>query len=1057
MSIAKFSVENTVLVNMLMIVVFIMGIYTVFTIPKEASPAVDFGSAIIIVNYPGVSPEEIEYLIVKKIEDQLKNLDNVDYITSTSQEGRANIRVAFDAKANTDEAWDALNVEMDKVTGLPADAMDPVLVQLKMREVNEICDISLSGDFSGNSLREISENLKEALQNIKFVSKIEVFGTQERQIHINADLDRLNHYGLTLSDLSSMVQTRNMNVPGGTVNFGKAEFIVRSMGEFQNIEEVFELIVKSDSQGRMIFLSDVADVEDTLEEQRIISKLDGRPSINISVYKKAEGNIIDVMKNVREVVADFQNTVPGLTATVRNDDSINVQNSVRNLGGSAIFGVVLVFFILWLFIGWRNAFLAAWGIPFSFMLTFVILSFTEITMNNLSLFALVLVLGMIVDDAIVVIENVYRYIEKGLPVKEAVITGTKEVTWPVIAAIATTCAAFLPILLTEGIMGKFIRVFPIVVSIALLASLFECLVVLPAHISEVVKQRDVSKAKPKHFYQNIQKKYRKLLRFVLCKRGWAVSIVSVGLLFSFYMLMAGWVKFDFFPRRAPTSLSLKIRTPVGTNLETTNNIVSQIENFILNMPEKDDVTAIVTTVGQLRENMQWRQATSNAELKIDLVEADDMKYNVEQIRNRIRKYLNELPGLYTYRFGEGRGGPPVGLDLELRVKGDDLQRLQYIANFIKAEVEKLPGVSDIEDSFSPGKEEVRIRPKHEKLAIHGITVAQIASLVRTASYGSTISKFRGMGVEEFDIILKARDEQIESFEDLKHLKIRNRNGNLIQIDELVDFEVTKGLAEIEHRDGKRIITITGNSTFYDDNGKIRKRTANEITEYLFGNKIRRTSGVLSNFSQRFPGYQIESGGVAEDQRRSYRSLMVALGIALILVYSVLAAQFKSYVQPLIVMLTIPFGFIGVIFGLFISNLPFSLNTMISVVALSGVVVNDSLVLVDFINREREKGKDRWHSIISAGSIRLRPIILTTVTTIGGLLPMLLSRSEASADWKPMAVAISYGLGFATILTLFIIPCVYSFVDSFFGRFGMTRFKEHTPICMIKVEDFDDEE
>lgn len=1057
MSIAKFSVENTVLVNMLMVVVFIMGVFTVINIPKEAAPTVDFGSAIINVIYPGVSPEEIEYLIIKKIEDQLQNLDDVDYITSTAQEGRANIRVVFDARANTDKAWEKLNEEMNKVTDLPADAMDPVLIQLKMREVNEMCQISLSGDFSGNSLREISENLKEQLQNIRFISKVEVFGTQDRQIHINADLDRLNHYGLSFNDISSAIQTRNLNVPGGTVNFGKAEFIVRSMGEFQTTEEIIELIVKSDQNGRVILLGDVASVSDTLEEKRIISKLDNRPSINFSVYKKAEGNIIDVMKEVRQVVRDFEASVPGLSATIRNDDSIDVKNSVRNLGASAIFGVVLVFFILWLFIGWRNAFLAAWGIPFSFMLTFVILSFTEITMNNLSLFALVLVLGMIVDDAIVVIENVYRYIEKGMPVKEAVVTGTKEVTWPVIAAIATTCAAFLPILLTEGIMGKFIRVFPIVVSIALVASLFECLVVLPAHISEVVKQKaNNSKEKKKHFYQKIQLKYKKLLRKVLCKRGWAVSTVVVALIFSFFMLVAGWVRFDFFPARTPTSLNLKIRTPIGTNLETTDSIVSQIENFILNMPEKDDITAIVTTVGQLRENMQWRQATSNAEMRIELVEPDDMKHNLGDIQRRIRNFLNDLPGIYTYRFGENRRGAPVGRDVELRIKGDNLDRLAYLASIVKGELEKLPGISDIEDSFSPGKEEVRLRPVYEKLAIHGISVTQIASLVRTAASGSTISKFRGMGVDEFDIILKAKDHQIESFEDLKHLKIRNRNGQLIQLDELVNFEITKGLAEIEHRDRKRVITITGNASFYESNGRQVKRTANEINEYLFGNKVRRTTGVLSNFNQRFPGYQIESGGIAEDQRRSYSSLMRALLIALLLVYSVLAAQFKSYVQPLIVMLTIPFGFIGVIFGLFITNLPFSLNTMISVVALSGVVVNDSLVLVDFINRERENGKDRWHSIISAGAIRLRPIILTTVTTIGGLLPMLLSRSEASADWKPMAVSISFGLGFATILTLFIIPCVYSFVDSFFGRFGMTRFKEHTPICMIKDADFEEE-
>ncbi|MDD4154980.1 MAG: efflux RND transporter permease subunit [Candidatus Cloacimonetes bacterium] len=1057
MSIAKFSVENTVLINMLMVVVFIMGIFAIIDIPKEAAPAVDFGSAVVTVLYPGVSPEEIENLIIKKIEDQLQNLDDVDYISSTAQEGRANIRISFDAKANADDAWDQLNEEMNKITDLPEDAQDPVLIQIKMREVNEICDISMFGQFSGNTMREIAEDLQEQLNNVDYVSKVEVFGTQERQIHINADLEKLNHYGLSLSDINNAIQTRNINMPGGTVDFGKAEFIIRSMGEFQTVQEIVELRVKTDTNGRMLLVDDIAIVADTLEEKRVISKLDNKPSINFSVYKKAEGNIIDVMKNIRQVVKDFESNVPGLTVTVRNDDSTDVKNSVNTLGSSAIFGIVLVFFILWLFIGWRNALLAAWGIPFSFMLTFIVLRFTDITMNNLSLFALVLVLGMIVDDAIVVIENIYRYIEKGYAVKDAVITGVKEVTWPVIAAIATTCAAFLPISLTEGIMGKFIRVFPIVVSIALVASLFECLVVLPAHVSEVIKPKIKKQNEKAHFYEKLQKKYRKLLRIVLCKRGLAVTVVSGLLLLSLSALFLGWVKFDFFPTRTPTSLNIKVRTPIGTNLETTDNIISNIENFILNMPEKEDVKAIVTTVGQLRENMQWRQATSNAEMRIELVEANNLKFDLEKTKKRIRDYLDDLPGIYTYRFGENRQGAPVGRDVELRVKGENLERLEYIGKIIISELEKLPGVSDLEDSFSPGKEEVRLRPYHEKLALNGITVTQIASLIRTASAGNTLSKYRGSGFEEYDIVLKAQDYQINDFEDLKHLQIRNNKGQLIQLDELVYFDITKGLAEIEHRDRKRIITITGNASFYEVNGKFRKRTSNEINEYLFGNKLRRTTGVLSTFSQRFPGYQIETGGIAEDQRRSYSSLISALAIALLLVYSVLAAQFKSYVQPLIVMLTIPFGFIGVILGLLITNLPFSLTTMISVVALSGVVVNDSLVLVDFINKERENGKDRWHSIISAGSIRLRPIILTTVTTIGGLLPMLLSTSEASADWRPMAVSISFGLGFATILTLFIIPCVYSFVDSFFGRFGITRFNEHTPICMIKDEDFDKSE
>jgi multidrug efflux pump subunit AcrB len=336
---------------------------------------------------------------------------------------------------------------------------------------------------------------------------------------------------------------------------------------------------------------------------------------------------------------------------------------------------------------------------------------------------------------------------------------------------------------------------------------------------------------------------------------------------------------------------------------------------------------------------------------------------------------------------------------------------------------------DIEDSFMPGKKEVQILPKHEKLAIYGLTVSQIAGLVRTASYGSTISQYRGKGTDEYDIVLRLQEDQIDDLNNLENLKIRTMKGDLIALKDLVEFEVISGLSQINHRNKKRIITLTGNISFYQDGNKTKKRSTDEVVQILMGNKITGEKGTLSNFQQRFPSYQLEFGGVAEEQRKSYNSLFLAFGVALLLIFTILAAQFKSYVQPFIVMMTIPFSLIGVIAGLLVTGLPASLNSLVAVVALAGVVVNDSLVLVDFVNRER-------------GALRLRPIILTSVTTIFGLMPMMLSTAEAVSDWKPMAVSIAFGLAFATVLTLFLIPVIYSLIDSLFGKIGITRFKTH---------------
>jgi len=987
MSIAKFSVNNSVLINMLMIVVFIVGIYTMVEIPKEEMPAVDFGSFIIVVMYPGVSPLEMEQLVIQKIEDEIGDVENIDYMESTASEGKAVMYIVFEPDADIDKAENDLRAELDKVRDLPDDANDPYMIRLNMREVNEMCAVVIGGNFSGNAIREISEDVREELLNIDYVSKVDIHGTQEREIWIQGDINKLDEFGLSLSDL-------------------------------QNI----------------------AVVKDTLEERSIISKLDGNPSVTLFVYKKADGNIIKVMNDVRHKVEEFKENIPGLDAAIRNDGSIDVKNSINTLGKSALFGVILVFFSLFIFLGWKNASFAAIGIPFSFLLTFILMQYFDITMNNLTLFGLVLVLGMIVDDAIIVMENVHRYVEMGMNVKDAAVKGTQEIMWPVIAAVSTTAAAFVPMLMMQGMMGKFMRVFPIVVTLALLASLFECLVILPSHIAEFSKPK--KKKKPHKIHDALVRKYKRAIKFVLRHRILSILAVIVALILSLMTIALRLVPFEFFPEQTPKTIILRLQTPIGTNLDKTNEVVSNIEEFIYQMKEREDIEAVVTTVGMMAKNHRWDTKTNNAQLRIDLKDIDDMKYSHTEIKKTIRSYLEKLPGIYNYQFAKPSQGPPTGNDVEIRVKGDNLDRLKYIGNIIKDELEKIPGVVDIEDSFQPGKKEVQIIPKHERLALYGLSVAQIAGFIRTASYGTTISEYRGDGTDEYDIILRLKEEQIDDLNDLDHLKIRTGTGNLIDLNEVADFEIKSGLAQIRHRDKKRIIEITGNTTLYKDSGKMKKRSTDDVMQILMGNRITGAEGTLSNFQQRFPGHILEFGGVAEEQRKSYTSLFLAFGVAILLIFTILATQFKSYVQPFIVMMTIPFSLIGVIFGLLVTGLPASLNSLVAIVALAGVVVNDSLVLVDFVNRERAKGVDRWNSLINAGAIRLRPIILTSVTTIFGLMPMILSTSQSASEWKPMAVSIAFGLAFATVLTLFVIPVIYSLVDSLFGRIGVTRFKTH---------------
>jgi multidrug efflux pump subunit AcrB len=913
-----------------------------------------------------------------------------------------------------------------------------------MREVNSICQVALGGELSDNALRELADDYKDEILELDFISKVTISGTRDRQIWIDTDIQKLSEFGLTMNDLSNAITMRNMNAPGGSIKIGYADFLIRTLGEFDNIYEINDLVVSMDANSGVVRIEDVATVRDTLEEAETIGKLNTQKAVNIQIFKKAEGNIISVMKNVREKSAEFQNRIDGLSVEVRNDGSIRVSNSISTLGNNAMIGVFLVFLLLWIFIGWRNALFAAWGIPFTFLLSFILMQQFDVTLNNLSLFGLILVLGMIVDDAIIVIENIHRYREMGYNPREAAIKGTREIAWPVVAAVATTVAAFMPMLMMQGMMGKFMKVLPIVVSMALLASLFESLVILPSHVAELGGKGNFDRKKKEHkLHAWLVRNYRKTVKKALKYRIRTVLILVTAMILSIMVMFSGLVKFQFFARKSPRIIVLNLETPPGTSLEKTDEVVTKVEEYILSMPEKEDIEAIVSTVGKYSENHNDKIDTKNAEIKLDLIELDDMKFSNNQIKNRIRKYIETLPELYSFTFKDGEhGGPPTGEDIEIRIKGDDLTRLEEIGEYIISEIEKIPGTTDIETSFAEGKKEIRIIPKHDKMALYGLNVRNVSSLVSIASFGAPISKYRGSGMNEYDIILRVQNDQIEDLSDLENLPIRTMNGDVIALKEVADLEIGAGYAEIQHRDRKRLITVTGSVTTYPNGNGTKMRTADEVTNILRGNKISGEKGVLSGFSERFPGYQIEYGGQAEEQSKTNKSLYFAFGISLLLVFTILATQFKSAVQPLIVMITIPFAFIGVVFGLLVTGLPFSMMTMISIVALAGVVVNDALILVDFVNRERANGVDRWNSLINAGSIRLRPILMTTITTIAGFMPIMLSTSSTTSDWKPMAVSIAFGLAFATMLTLFAIPVIYSLIDSLFGKLGMTRFKTH---------------
>lgn len=1043
MSVSETALKYSILVNMLTLGILIFGLISMVNMPREEFPAVDFGQTLVIVVYPGVSPAEMEQLVLRKLEVELADLDDLDYITGSAEEGRVMMRVVFDTGVNSETAFDRVSRELNKVTDLPDDAMDPIVIRLNMREVNPIAQVVVGGEkFDALALREIAEDLKDGLLTVSNISKAEMVGARERQVWVDVDQARLDAYGLALTDLSGMLQGRNLNIPGGTSRFGKIEFLVRTLGEFDSVEELGSMIVQSDGSGRAIRLNEIAAVKDTLSKPETIARLNGSESISIFLYKKGDGNIISIMKEVRSYIDTFKKGFPGLEVSVRNDGSIDVRNGINALGRNAVIGILLVFIALFFFLGWRNALLASFGIPLSLLITFIVVPLFDVTLNNLTIFGMIIVVGMVVDNAIVVLENIHRLREEGYCHQDSITLGVNQVISPVFSSTLTTISAFMPLLLLGGVMGAFLGVFPIVVSVALLGSWFQSMVVLPNNVYQFGRHLPTGHDRTTRLIEPLVGLYKRILTKVLKHRQIAIWSAVGLLLMSFLILGSGAIRFEFFPTSQSQTIQLQMQTPIGTSLQETEAVVAQVEEFIMNMKQKEDIDFVVGNVGAIGGEGMRDVATNNAQINIDLVDLKEMKFTHEQIQAEIRKFMDKLPGLYSYKFARNQAGPPVGNDVDLRIVGNDLQRLTFISEEVKSVLKEIPGVVDIDDSFGKGKKEVKIIPNQAKLSMVGLSVAQIASTIRMASTGMEVSKFRGSGVDEHPLIVKLQDRYTDDLENLKNLKIRTRTGETIAIRDLADFEIATSLSRIEHRDQKRELRVTASAGTYDKGGKQVKRSPSEINSLLFGGGIGRGKGLLSGFEQRFPGYTITPGGVQEEQRKSYSSLGRLFLMALLLIFTILASQFRSYVQPLIVMMTIPFAFIGVILGLLVTGLPFSLNTMISVVALAGVVVNNAIILIDFINQEREKGADRWHAILNSGAVRLRPIILTTATTVAGMLPLVFSGDPSAQAWRPLAVSFTFGLLFASFLTLFIIPVIYSMVDSFFGKFKMTRFTEH---------------
>jgi multidrug efflux pump len=1077
-SITEISVKKNTAVIIMSICLTIAGIFCYYSMPRESAPDIPIPYVFVSTVYPGVAPLDIEQSITIPIEKKLKGLENVKNITSSSVEGISSIVIEFVTGTDIDEVVTKTKDKVDMAKGeLPSDLDDdPVVSEINISEM-PILVLSLSGTVGLVRIKDMADDLKDEIEAIPGVLEAEITGGLEREIRVEPDPSKLAYYGLSLVSLQAVIADENRNTSGGGIRMGDGRFQLRVPGEFETPDEIYNLVVGT-HDGHPVYLKDVAKVIDGFKEESGRSRLNGKPAVNIQIKKRTGENIIAIIDKVNEIIDSQSRLWPeGTEITKLMDEGKDVRMLVEDLENNIITGLILVVVVLFFAMGMRNAILVAFAIPFSMFLTFIVLYAMGITLNMVVLFSLTLALGMLVDNAIVIVENIYRYMQQGVPRIQAAIKATGEVVWPVTTSTLTTVAAFFPLVFWPGIMGGFMNYLPKTVIITLLASLFVALVINPVLASMFMKVRENEKSGIVLSAEDIQKAgeapidvkgpilkvYRKILEGSLNNRGpvLIISFLIVGLLVMIWFYRIGLEKsVEFFPNIAPENIYVNIEMPEGADLDYSDRVARSIEIALCKGPDYfplpgeepascynhidetkkhtlktgKQVTGI-TDISDIQYiysravsvqgggGMSLFEENSPNRIGVQLYGLKDRNktsaQNVEIIRERIK---NVTGGDIT--LAEEEEGPPTGGDINIEISGDNPAVLGEIAHTVSAYLNKVPHVYDVRDDYVAGSPTVKVHVDRQKAAMMGLSTNTIGFVLKVAYNGMKVSTFREDN-DDYDITVQLSEEERKTTDILRELLIPTTQG-LIPLSTIATFEVTGGLGQINRKNDERIVTVKAS-----------------VDEEIPGAVIRSEAEKYFAGIQLPPGYNIKFAGEEDMQKEAEDFLSKALVAAVFLVVIILVYEFNSIMQVMIIMASVLLSLGGVFLGLTVMNYSFGIiMTGVGVISLVGVVVNNAIVLIDYTNKLCERGIDIREAIIAAGCTRLRPVFLTAITTILGLVPMVTGVSydfhvmeiawisESSQWWSSMAIVVLFGLGIATILTLVVVPTMYSLAHSY---------------------------
>ncbi len=1023
-SIISWFAENHVAANLLMLFILMAGVFTAYHIKVEVFPEVTLDVIEVRVEYRGASPDEVEDSVIRPLEERISGLPGIERITSVATEGLGKITVEVMRGWDARKLYDDIKVEVDSITTLPKEAERPIVKQVVRRY--PVVNLALYGQVSEGVLKYWAERIKEELLSLPEITEVAYYALRPAEIHVEVSEETLRKYRLSLEDLARVIRASSLDLPAGRIKDPVREILLRTRGKRYYGREYADIVVLARENGAEITLQDLAQIKDEFRDiLDLYAYFQGQRAAVIEVFRIGEQNVLKLSKAVRRALPEIEAELPeGLHLVVFDDNSEIVKARLFLLLKNMSLGMLLVLFLLGLFLNLRLSFWIMLGIPVSFATALWLLPYFDVSINMVSLFAFILVLGIVVDDAIVIGENVFLYREKGLPPLEASIRGTLEVAQPVIFSVLTTMAAFWPLLYGSGVLGKFIRNIPIVVILVLTGSLLESLLVLPAHLA-ATKGKISPEGRSflaRVLHRLVEGPYLGLLRKLLIFRYVTVAFGLAILFLVLSLWLGGRIKFTFFPRVESDDVECYLTMPAGTPAERTLAVARRIEKAGIEVVREFEkryhrrlleYSLLMLGVHQARHGPKAGVPTQGphlAQVTLKLVPSEKRKgISAAAIVRAWRKRVGEIPGAEGVLFQSELFslGKPIEVALSLKNEAELLQ----VVEEVKRELSRFPGVHDIEDSFLPGKAEIKLKLKPGARSL-GVTLEDVSRAVRHAFYGAEALRVQ-RGEDEVQILVRYPERERVSVWDLEHLRL-HLPGREIPLLEVADLVWGEGYVALTRLDCRRVISVLAE---VDE----KVASADRIRQYL-------QKEFLPRLKRKHPGLYFSLEGEGRRRREAMSDVFRGFFIAQILIFVLLAVPLRSYIQPLIIMFAVPFGIVGAFIGHKIMGYHLNILSFFGIVGLSGVVVNDSLILVDLINQLRSAGKPVGESVIEAARRRFRPIILTTLTTFVGLMPMIFEKSLQARVLIPMAISLGFGVLFATFITLALVPCCYLILE-----------------------------